>query len=609
MVPLAPVVVEGSPLFELSPGSFTVLRPEDFEGEGKDLSDLLGRVPGLFVVRTAGGGGYAVASVRGSTSSQVAVYMDGVLVSRQGEPAFDLSSVSLSDVERVEVYRGYVPSRFGFPGLGAVINVVRKERARRVLSAEGRSFGGFRGFGEVGLPLGGGFLSLFFERDESRGDFSYLNDNGTPYNQDDDYRARRRSNGFWRDSLAARWARGGASVSLSAWRSRQELPAAAPGTDRDGIWSGAYLEGEGWEVGFAVPLSYLQVRAFARGRERDFRNPRDFVGWYGQRHSRFEDLVRGASVGFSKALGRLSLEGNLGFVEEALRVRGDAVERLGGRDRFDGTRAFCSLEGGLPLDDEGRTFLNGVVRYQTFNGDGDLGLGVLLGYRLGEKVLARLSWGKSSRPPGFYELYGDGASILPNPSLRWEELEEVELGLSLQGRVGVELSLFRRDYDEVIELVQANPRFSVHQNLGAASVEGAELSIGFRVGEVLVEGVYTCMDARSERAGASRGMRLPNRPQSCGSLRASWGSGRLFIFAEANFTSGWFLDAMERVPYEDALETNVGFKLDVGEGRRLFLGVKNLFDERLWMRGDGRRRTPWYPNEGRVLYAGLTVEF
>jgi len=224
------------------------------------------------------------------------------------------------------------------------------------------------------------------------------------------------------------------------------------------------------------------------------------------------------------------------------------------------------LEGGLPLDDEGRTFLNGVVRYQTFNGDGDLGLGVLLGYRLGEKVLARLSWGKSSRPPGFYELYGDGASILPNPSLRWEELEEVELGLSLQGRVGVELSLFRRDYDEVIELVQANPRFSVHQNLGAASVEGAELSIGFRVGEVLVEGVYTCMDARSERAGASRGMRLPNRPQSCGSLRASWGSGRLFIFAEANFTSGWFLDAMERVPYEDALVEVLSRRLSAYRG-------------------------------------------
>lgn len=606
---LAPVVVEGSPVLELSPGSFTALSPRDFEGECKDLADLLERVPGLFVVRTAGGGGYAVASIRGSTSSQVAVYLDGVLVSRQGESAFDLSSISLSDVERVEIYRGYIPSRFGFSGLGAVINVVRKERARRAFSLEGRSLGGFRGFGEVGLPLKGGYASLFFEHDESRGDFSYLNDNGTPYNLEDDYRAVRRSNGFRRDSVVARWTRGGSSVLVSASSSRQGLPAAAPGTDRDGIWSGAYLEGRGWEVDLSFPVLSLQFRAFARGRERDFHNPRDFVGWYGQRHSRFEDLVRGASIAFSKTLGRLLLEGSLGFVDEGLRVGGDAVERLGGRDRFDGTRAFCSLEGSLPLDGEGRAFLHWVLRGQALDGDGKLGLGALLSYRLGERALLKLSWGKSSRPPGFYELYGDGASILPNPSLRWEELEEAELGLSLQGPVGVELSLFRRDYDEAIELVQANPRFSVHQNLGAALVEGAELSLSFKLGDVLVEGTYTYMDARSKKAGASWGMRLPNRPQSCGSLRASWSSGRVFLFAEASFTSGWFLDAMERVPYDDLVEVDVGLKLDVGEGRKLFLGAKNLLDERLWMRGDGRRRTPWYPNEGRVLYAGLTVEF
>ena len=88
-----------------------------------------------------------MASVRGSTSSQVAVYVDGVLMNLGSEAAVDLSSIPVDDVERIEVYRGYVPAQFGAQSMGGVINVVTKNprKPQTALSLGVGSFGRFKG--------------------------------------------------------------------------------------------------------------------------------------------------------------------------------------------------------------------------------------------------------------------------------------------------------------------------------------------------------------------------------------------------------------------------------------------------------------------------------
>jgi outer membrane cobalamin receptor len=127
-VDLPAEVVTGAAIMEdreLSPGAVTVIRPsEERRGEQKNLPDLLETVPGLRVIRLNGRNGYAVASVRGSTSSQVAVYVDGVLANLQSEAAVDLSAIPVEDVERIEVYRGYIPARFGAQAMGGAATLI-----------------------------------------------------------------------------------------------------------------------------------------------------------------------------------------------------------------------------------------------------------------------------------------------------------------------------------------------------------------------------------------------------------------------------------------------------------------------------------------------------
>ena len=171
---------------KLSPGTVTVIRPDDYKGEQKDLADFLKMVPGVHVREVNGKGQYTTVSVRGSTTAQVGVFVDGVLFNLGGDAAADISTIPVHNVERIEVYRGYIPSRFGGTFIGGVINIVTKKPNRgNVTASVGRgSFGGKKANLQFDLPLGDGTLMVGINHDESKGNFKYKN---FSYDKDKEY--------------------------------------------------------------------------------------------------------------------------------------------------------------------------------------------------------------------------------------------------------------------------------------------------------------------------------------------------------------------------------------------------------------------------------------
>ena len=162
---------------KLSPGSVTVIRPDDYKGEQKTLPDLMRKVPGVHVREVNGKGQYTTVTVRGSTAAQVGVFIDGVLSNLGGDAAADLSTIPIANVERIEVYRGYIPARFAGTFMGGVINIVTKRPDKADVSVElGKSsYGGKKGAVEVTAPLGDGSLMFGTNYESSDGDFSYEN--------------------------------------------------------------------------------------------------------------------------------------------------------------------------------------------------------------------------------------------------------------------------------------------------------------------------------------------------------------------------------------------------------------------------------------------------
>ena len=173
-----PITVEAKrPDWEatLSPGTVTVIRPEEFQGEQKTLPDFLKMVPGVHVREVNGKGQYTTVTVRGSTAAQVGVFVDGVLTNLGGDAAVDISTIPVSNVERIEVYRGYIPARFGGTFSGGVINVVTKKPMGAHGSAEigPGSFGGRKASVEITAPVGAGSLLFGFNHEQRDGDFPY----------------------------------------------------------------------------------------------------------------------------------------------------------------------------------------------------------------------------------------------------------------------------------------------------------------------------------------------------------------------------------------------------------------------------------------------------
>jgi vitamin B12 transporter len=162
---------------KLSPGTVTIIRPDDYKGEQKTLPDMLKDVPGVHVREVNGKGQYTTVSVRGSTAAQVGLFVDGVLFNLGGDAAADISTIPVKNVERIEVYRGYIPARFGGTYMGGVINIVTKRPSQDNISASvgQRSWGGYTSSLQIDAPLGTGSLMVGVNRDQSEGDFRYKN--------------------------------------------------------------------------------------------------------------------------------------------------------------------------------------------------------------------------------------------------------------------------------------------------------------------------------------------------------------------------------------------------------------------------------------------------
>lgn len=98
------------------------------------LGDLLNAQSGLYVTganQTPGTNQNVF--MRGASSNQVAVMIDGVRITDPSSPnsAIDLSEISLTNVERIEIIRGSHSTMFGGAAIGGVINIITKNSGMR----------------------------------------------------------------------------------------------------------------------------------------------------------------------------------------------------------------------------------------------------------------------------------------------------------------------------------------------------------------------------------------------------------------------------------------------------------------------------------------------
>ena len=120
--------------------SITVITRQDIEHSGaRSVAEVLSGQPGVQVRDLYGNGTRATVSMRGfggNAAANVLVLVDGRRLNNTDLAAPDLYSISLKDVERIEIVEGSAGVLFGDQAVGGVINVITRRGAAPSVDVE-----------------------------------------------------------------------------------------------------------------------------------------------------------------------------------------------------------------------------------------------------------------------------------------------------------------------------------------------------------------------------------------------------------------------------------------------------------------------------------------
>lgn len=104
----------------------SVITVDEIQGTVSNVSELLSKTSGIKIRNTGGVGSAARISVRGLEGKRIGFFIDGTPISDQSD-FLDFNDIPLDLIERIEIYKGIVPAKFGGSSIGGAVNLVLKE--------------------------------------------------------------------------------------------------------------------------------------------------------------------------------------------------------------------------------------------------------------------------------------------------------------------------------------------------------------------------------------------------------------------------------------------------------------------------------------------------
>ena len=589
---LGTVVVRSSRIRQAGddPSSFTtVIRPEQFASRFRTVEDLISRTPGVNVKRYGGLGQLSTVSIRGSSSEQVLVLLDGIRLNTGEGGAVDFSTIPVESIERIEVIRGGGTTLYGSDAVGGVVNIVTRKADRPAALSAGLTYGSlntWKGWLTAGGRTRGISGLASFTHFQSDGDFRYV----TPevslggVVQEGGREEIRRNNDFFSDNLLVK-----ADLSLTRNTSltlNNDLfytERGQAGTVFDPrllarqnvLRNLSHIRLERRE--FLLRDLSVYVTPFNRYERKRFTDPEPAIG------NPIDSVTRDHAYGF---LAGADLFLSFWRTSHGVSFRGE-FRREELRDRFrNGEEGYgdpgrtsyqWSLQNEVVLPGE-RVSLVPAVHYvesTDFGGHwtGKIGLIAKPWYWLS----LRANFENTYRVPSFSELYfPDQGYIRGNPDLRPERGLNLDAGLGFEfARVFLQAAYFRNWVEESILWLPVSRTLVLPVNTGPVDQWGVEVDTEVRPLDFLfISANYTFLEAVAEQTGEQQS----GRPRHTVNFRASVQHDLGEIFAEGQY--------MSRIPvrYTDSAKSSVNPRTVVDVGVNLSLLALPGLERAAWMR-------------------------
>lgn len=112
----------------------SVVDMRELKSGTQNLADIVARVSGMKIRQTGGMGSDFDLNMNGMMGNSIRIFIDGTPINQLGSNV-TLQNLPISNIDRVEVYKGVVPAEFGADALGGIINIVTSRKQDNHLEA------------------------------------------------------------------------------------------------------------------------------------------------------------------------------------------------------------------------------------------------------------------------------------------------------------------------------------------------------------------------------------------------------------------------------------------------------------------------------------------
>ena len=526
----------------------TVITREDIQKYGSmSLPDILKYTSNISLTNTGGVGKQTTTYLRGSTSSNILVLVDGAKISSATTGTAALEHIPVDLIEKVEIVRGPRSSLYGSEAVGGVIQIFTQKFKQGLKPSLQLRAGSHRTQGAtVGLSAGNqnswGSLSLSAEKTDGF--------NAVTNDTEDD------KDGYKRNSInlqAGHRFNNGLIIEGSALKAKgnnqydQNEPNNNPNNDFEiEAISLQANKNINQRLNIQVSASQTQDKSSFQGSSFNpshFNTKRQALGLQSQyQFGRWHRLTTGADFQ------RDTVDSSSDYDQTSVRNRG-----IYANYQFNKNAAHFDIALRRDRHDQFGSHTTGSLGYA---------------HQLNDQITVKASYGEAFKAPTFNDLYG---AFGGNPNLLPEESQNREVSIAGDfNRFQWEATVFKNTTKNIIQT-----RNFVRTNIDSAQVKGVELSGKTQLGRLNVNANVTLQKTKDEQTNRE----LSFRPQKIANLGLNYQWNQFSVGGNLHAESKRFTNAANtsELPGFAVLDVNTQYQLR--KDLSLSLNLNNALDK------------------------------